>query len=479
VTAVGILTHDREASLASCVASYLANCRRYARTPEFIVADDSAAPESGVRARAALRSLQTAGGEAIRYAGLAEKKRFADALARESTVPRHIVDFALFGDKRCRRSTGANRNSLLLDTLGSLVFSVDDDTLCRTAAAPELSESVSFLRVYDPTDFWFFPDRRSALEAVHLAESDVLGAHERLLGRTLTEIDSTVELSGQVVIALHGLVGDSGMGSPRYLLTLRGPSRERLLASQTAYLSALRSREVLRTVSQPTIAASAFCMTAFFGFDNRRLLPPFFPVERNSDGIFGVMIHRYLKGSHVAFLPWILYHAPAEGRAFEGNAAWRDAESVRIADLVVASILAHRTGDMNISDEACLQRAGKYFRELGSLKLEEFEVFAGTVQRLQNLAATTLLEARLHEYDASPAFWADDVKRTIDTLRNSAAGEDYLVPRDLRARLDPDGARRLGQDLFGKFGELLEAWPVLVEAARRLQARDCRVSERV
>ena len=222
-------------------------------------------------------ALAAASDATIRYAGPAEKKRFADALVRESSVSGEIVDFALFGDRRCRLSTGANRNSLLLDTLDTLVFSVDDDTLCRTAVAPALQESVAFLSTYDRTEFWFFPDRRGALEAGRAVETDLLGRTEELLGRPLTDFESTAGLTGRVAITLPGLVGDSGMGSPRYFLTLGGPSRARLLQSHTAYLSALRSREVLRAAPQPTIAASAFCMTPFFGFDNRLLLPPSFP----------------------------------------------------------------------------------------------------------------------------------------------------------------------------------------------------------
>jgi len=476
VTVVGVVTHDREASLVACLASYLASCRRYARTPEFVVADDSARQESRARVRAALGTLEPTNGRTIRYAGLTEKKRFAEALARESSVPRDVVDFALFGDERCRLSTGANRNCLLLDTLDALVFSADDDTLCRTAVAPDLQQPVLFQRSYDPTEFWFFSDRRDALEAVPVVETDLLGRHEQFLGRTLAEIDGTEGLTGRVAITLPGLVGDSGMGSSRYFLTLSGPSRARLLESRAAYMSALRSREVLRTVPQPTIAASAFCMTTFFGFDNQKLLPPFFPVERNSDGIFGLTVHRCVKGSHVAFLPWVLCHAP-ELRAFDGNEAWTEAEGVKIADILMACILSHDTAGAHDGDAARLQRLGKYLRDLGSLTIEDFEAFVSTAQQLRNVAATTLLETRLREHGASPAFWADDVRRTIDALRQTVTRRDYLVPRDLRDGRDANSARRLAQELVLKFGALLEAWPTLVEAARRLHANDCRVSD--
>jgi hypothetical protein len=106
------------------------------------------------------------------------------------------------------------------------------------------------------------------------------------------------------------------MASPRYYLSLAGASRERLIASPNAYRSAFRSREVLRTVRRPTVSAGPFCMTTFLGFDNRLLLPPFFPVQRNADGVFGLVLQKCVNGSHVGFLPSVLLHRPVAPRAF-------------------------------------------------------------------------------------------------------------------------------------------------------------------
>jgi len=479
VTVVGVVTRDRETSLVACLASYLDNCRRHTRTAEFVIADDSSRAESRAHVRAALGTLRGTDSITLRYAGLTERKRFAAVLSKESSVPREVVEFALFGHRSCTRTTGANRNSLLLDTVDSLVLSVDDDTRCRPAAAPDSREAVSFTSAYDPTEFWFFPDRQRVLEALSASEIDLLGSHERLLGRSLATIDGTADPTGRVAITLQGLAGDSGMGSPRYFLTLRGPSRARLLSSHAAYASALQSREVLRTVPQPTIAPTAFCMTTVFGFDNRRLLPPFFPVERNSDGLFGLMVHRYVNGSHVAFLPWTLLHTPEPHRSFDRDEAWTEAAGINIADILIASILSHNAGDESESDEARLTRLGRYFRDLGSLTPADFWAFVGTTQQIRTLAATTLLETHLREHAAAPVFWADDVKRMIATLRETATRGDYVVPRDLREGRDESRARVLTRELVSRYGELLEAWPALVESARRLHAKGRRVSEPV
>jgi len=63
------------------------------------------------------------------------------------------------------------------------VLSVDDDTRCRIGEPPDREDTVTAFAGYDPTEFWFFPDRAGALESVASVDDDVLGRHEALLGQ--------------------------------------------------------------------------------------------------------------------------------------------------------------------------------------------------------------------------------------------------------------------------------------------------------
>jgi len=479
IDTVGIVTRDRLPSLVACLESYLGNCRRHARSPEFVVTDDSPGEEAAGRTKAALRILAERFSTRLRYAGPKEKLRFAAALAAESAVSSEIIHFALFGDPRCDRTTGANRNSLFLDTAGSLLLAVDDDTSCRIAEAPERAAALAFDSGYDPSEFWFFPDRALAAQSVSFVDVDILGCHEALLGSDVAGLGAPEESTGTVAMTLNGLLGDSGMASPRYYLALTGVSRDRLVASPQAYRSALESREILRFAPQPTISSGPFCMTTFLGLDNRVLLPPFFPVQRNSDGIFGLMLRKCLDGSRTAFLPWILLHAPEPPRMFTPEDLWADAEAVRMPDVVMAGILSHDASSGHFSAATRLSGLGKHLQWLGSLSSTDFEARLRTVQQFRNFAFITLLQSQLRTHAASPDFWADDVRRMIDLMSRAPAAEDYLVPRDLRQGRDVGTARELGRELIGKFGELLEAWPALVAAATRVRAKGCRLSESV
>ncbi len=471
IDVVAIVTCDRPARVIDCLAGYAANCRRYERRPELLVVDDSKSPDAEHRVRPSLVKLAREHALAVRYASASDRRRFADVLAAESGVPVEIVRFALLGDSRCELSVGANRNGLLLDTIGGCVFSADDDTSCRLAAAPDAGEHLTFMPSGDPTEFWFYPDQSAAVDALADTDADLLAPHERLLGRST----DGPAAGAPVALTMNGLAGDSGMASPRYYLSLTDPSRARLVASEEAYRGGFTSRGVIRTVRQPTICAESFVMTTFFGFDNRELLPPFVPVQRNSDGVLGVMLPRCIAGSRVAFVPWTLRHLPVEPRGYSTEDLWIGAEHVRFSDVVIDGILAH-SAVAAPSRSAAITQLGAHLRQLGELPLGAFETHVRSVQGFRTAAFTTLLSQRLLTYRDMPPYWASDVRRVIERMDKARLSETLVVPRDLRAQHDTETARRLSQDLVAMFGRLLEAWPAIVDASARLRAAGIRLS---
>jgi hypothetical protein len=350
-----------------------------------------------------------------------------------------------------------------------LFLSVDDDTRCRIGV-PDGDPQVTSFAGYDPTEFWFFPDRRRALEAVAVVDADVLGCHEAILGRRLADDTGT-----GVRITLQGIVGDSGMASARYYLGLQGDSRARLVESAESYRSAFRSREIVRAVRRPTVADSPFCMTTCIGFDNRVLLPPFFPVQRNADGIFGLMLQRYRDGHRTGFLPSVVAHQPDPPRLFATDELWSDSAGIRMADIVMACLLAHNRAGANCTTNS-LVGLGRFLQELAALPPADFEARVRTVQQLRTLAFVTLLENQLRLHDSTPTFWAEDVRSLIALLWRSTRADDAIVPRDLRDTAGAEAALRLCQELIGRFGQLLEGWPTIVDAARRLRAEGRRLT---
>jgi hypothetical protein len=216
-------------------------------------------------------------------------------------------------------------------------------------------------------------------------------------------------------------------------------------------------------------------MSYAMGLDNRNLLPPFFPVKRNSDGVFGALLRRCFPQSLTGHVPIAVLHEPPEVRQFPRDQVWRDGALFEVADLLFRIM-----GDFDfgpVSDPARrLRMLGRYIAEAGSADLEAFEEFVRF--RLWGLARSRtqgILET-LKRHEFQPSYWADDCRRHIEAYTNAITQPDYVIPQDLLDGRSPEEARRLSQRLVRRFGELLAAWPDIVEAAKSLRARGIRAA---
>ena len=108
--------------------------------------------------------------------------------------------------------------------------------------------------------------------------------------------------------------------------------------------------------------------------------------------------------------------------------------------------------------------------ELGSISIRDFEEFL-RVQAWRTVSVfINLMEDRLAKCGASPEYWANDVRRYIKILRESAARKDYCIPLDLMQQHSASEAQELSQKLIFKFGQLLYWWAHMVEVTKSLKA---------
>lgn len=489
ILTIGLLTRNRPELLRLCLTSYIENCNRHSKKVEFIVVDDSEQPTVREATRGMLGSLAQKYGRRIVYAGFEEKRKYSEQLIAAGNLTPEVVNFALFDVEGCGHTVGANRNALLLHTVGDMFFSADDDTVCHLANAPQADHSqLAFFSGVDPTDFWFFPNRKTVLESVIVEDRDILGLHERVLGKNLSRCIGSCEPSqvgldqadsqflrelrsgcGKVRITMTGLCGDSGMWSPGWQLTLTGDSFARLTKSKLAYESAFNSREIIRAVKRTTISSGDFCMAYALGLDNRTLLPPFFPVYHNEDGLFASTLKVCFEGSYVAHLPWAIMHLP-EVRMYSGADVWEKPFTHSMFNVVLACLQAFNFPPGTISGEERLRALGHHLMRLGSSNLTAFEEFVRIY--LWHLRSTNikLLEDDLTNRKGAPDFWSRCIAKYIELLQQSLLEEVYRPPKDLLKGRDINEARRLTQRLILRFGELLYWWPEITAAAKNLRA---------
>jgi hypothetical protein len=498
VASLGIPTRNRVEALERCLASYVEAGFRHGRTVDYVIGDDSEHAETRRANCRVLEQLRDRYGVAMYYAGPEERSRFADTLCRHAGLPADVVSFGLLPGADHPVATGANRNALLLHAVGDMGLQVDDDTVCSVAPAPEAHGGLHLSSQPDPTQFWFFAQDEPVLPPGGFRDEDFLALHERLLGKEVgaclasrtASADRDLEAAntgffrklqagtGRVAVTAAGVVGDSGMASAVYLLTLEGASRERLLASERVYRSTLAGHQLMRAAPQATLCDGAFCMALNLGLDNRRLLPPFMPVGRNQDGIFAAILRSCFPGALQGFLPWMVQHQPPQRRRPGSVTLGQSAARVSSGQVIQALVGSFVPGPDWRDARANLRALGKTLKELGRAARADFEEVVRLHLWNQMSGLASRLAAQLNKYGRQPGFWANDVRQILAALEEALPDPHYPLPFDLSPAPGDDPPAVL-QRLIARFGGLLEIWPDMIEAARELRSRNVRLARRV
>jgi hypothetical protein len=486
IAALGVPTRGRAASLREALATYAEDGARHGRALEVVIADGAASEEEAAPVRAVAAEVGARYAVPVAYAGRAQRACFAAALAKRAGVPAEIAAFALLGDDRFPLSGGANRNALLLCSVGDLCLQVDDDTRCHLTGPPDPLPGLEVGSADDLAELWCIHAGRGAP-----ATRGFAALHEALLGRAAGDCEGRAEgvdlgdatgmlfrrleaRGGRVLVTRSGSAGDAGTGSMAHALALEGRSRERLLASEAIYRRALSSRQVIRVSPRAVVGDGAALMAMAIGLDARAVLPPFAPVQRNADGLLGAVLRRCYHDALIGYVPWAVEHAPPEARETSPEAFWASFGALGANDVIRLLVFAARVEPDREDPGRSLRALGEVLSRWGSLPLADFEEIA-RVQALRGRSLDlALFDDALRRHRRSPAFWARDVDRALALFRESVTRPSLAYAADLTAALGEDGGRAASKDLVRRYGELLRAWPDLWEAARELRAEGVR-----
>jgi hypothetical protein len=482
---VAVITGDRPASLANCLRSYR---ERYGADIELIVFDDSA--DAATRTENRRVAAQAAAGGRILYAGEEEKRQLVTELAARSGVEADVARAAVAEFDGCPWHTGANRNAALLDAAGSAVLMVDDDTTARVTYPADASDRLRLSSRYDPWAVHFFSRVEDALDAAEWQDPDLLAWHRRFLGKSpaacafgpaarggplpldadgialdLNEADAALIAAfsrgrGRVVVTSAGVAGDSGMGLPLYFLWLQGSAREQLLED---YESHRVTRAVHRGADVATVSNTPLLMTTHVAFDVRATIPPFSPVLRNEDGVFGDLLRTCAPESYIAFLPWRVEHIPPEARAVDFDQALHSIMRVRANDIICDLARVYEPAPGVMDPAIRLSAFGRYLAALGAMPpadfdaLVRYQIIAAVGRRIEGLSRI------IAQNSGQPEQWAEDCA-TVMTEGLRVLTEDALVVADIPDTATDERHRRF-QRLVYRFGRLIDAWPALLQAA--------------
>jgi hypothetical protein len=418
--------------------------------------------------------------------GINDTRRLSNNLTKAG-FEKEVVQFGLHGlGEQQLVSIGASRNLLLLATAGEFFLSIDDDTVCEFACAPDFrpklaSDTRQISTDDDPAEVWSYPDRESLMSDVELFQIDFVRSHEELIDWPATdsrESDQTSRggsdqnpsqlqpRSCQVMTTANGVFGDCAWGSPSRYLFVSDSSFDRLTRSQRSYSTGLTSREMLRVSTSPTITRGAdHWMSTAFAANNRSLLPPFMPVGRGEDVVFARLLKKIEPRAYFGHVPWAILHAPLESRRFWPGEVLRSAATTDLREMFCA-LIGGIVDSQNKGAASAIRNLGQALVEIANQPADDFRFLLWQYSRSAVKASMTLLEKRAKRFKGLGTPWEDDIRKYIDLVAASWTEPSAAIPAELLATGSITDATELSQKLVRLYGRFLSIWPDMVDIAR-------------
>lgn len=471
ISSIGIPTRTRPASLNRCLTSILDNTQRFNREAELWVIDDS----TDAPIQLANQEIIASHRANIRYVDRAIRANLAKTLAHKTGVPESVIQFALLGNNLHPDAYGAFRNTLLLLTAGQLTIQTDDDTECRITKSPNYKDQLTLSSANDPKEYVFVPGQEEALAPLVFETYDLLGIHEQLLGKRLQAITSEstpdfFDTSEHFLVRMQlpqarisstflGIAGDSGMEGHTFRLFQKNEAFERLIASEASFAEQMTTRWTRKGVDSPTISSGSFCMSTHMGLDNRQLLPPFMPVLRNEDGVWGAIRSTCFPHYFSGYLPFYIPHLPPEqrpGHAFRTSIRKRFVRTNDLMTQLIWHFYDARSGNLS------LESLGNELVVLGQESDNRFWSRLRTISRATSKRIADFAERQLAERPHAPDFWREAVETYLLSIRTYNSREG--VPTDLFSTNEKRIA--LLKHVVTSYGDLLMHWETLWDYCR-------------
>lgn len=483
ISAVAIPTRNRAAALRRCLESLLDNLAQHNREPRIIVVDSStcqSAIDENSQSICDVMHLRHAK-PAILHVTPGDVEYLIQDISRRAGIDQSIVAFSLKGMPDVNACTGASRNVHLLHTQGKFTITIDDDIICRTFGDPLPSPAkLIYGNTYARTSF--YSDQASVEQALHSRDIDLLGAHEAVLGQSLD--DCTNRVQAELQLATEGALLELralDLGAARIRTTVMGvagtittdspiKSYFRALADGSCIPDNESHHKTLLTAGQTITRASAYLigrrmLTSSYclGLDNSVLLPPWLPVLRSQDLVFGALLNVSRMHDLACLLPWSVLHDRPEGRSFSREGARRRFGQVNGGELIhelIDSLGKQATPSENTS----LFDVGEYLMEFASGNPNSFRTKAKDLGLRVIHHRLQFLESVLFETASCASYIREDVGAAIQSIRRDMASHDYSATPDLQERRQ-DASMAL-QAIITQYGQLMKCWNDIAEAAR-------------
>jgi hypothetical protein len=240
-----------------------------------------------------------------------------------------------------------------------------------------------------------------------------------------------------------------------------------MMSSEEALETALAARETVRIARQIEITHGCAFMTYCCALANSEALPPFMPLGRNTDGLFGVMLEVCDSTSFSAQLPHGVIHDSGRSPSYlPGFVA--SASETRMADVLIELTHAWATPGVGRPGDMPLTGVGRRLLDFAALAPDDFlESFVSAVVELRRpeLEEANRVQSEIVE---PPSHWRDAVLAYSSTCVSHMTTPEWYLPVEFKDAAGLHNGFAALQSLVRNFGDLLNAWPHLWSASHRL-----------
>ena len=484
---VAIITWERPEALERLLASIVSNCSTK-KLHHLYVIDDSRKTENISQNQALVKKFAAEIETPLKYFGQDEQQSLLDHLAKR--LPEHENAIRFLADQskwRDHWTSGLARNLALLLSCGRRLVMMDDDTLCDVYDPARPKPDITFSD--EPREADFFANEKGWMARHQPMNPDPVDRHMQCLGLTFSEaldvlgknhlkpagftnattlLTSELHADSPVVVTECGSLGCPGTGSNTWLPDMAPASLKRMLASEKKTNDAINTRFVWVGRNQPHFAPRPN-MSANTGFDNRQLLPPYLPITRGEDQLFGYLLDFIFPSAVTLDYAWAVPHLPIPLRE------WLDKDRDFTPGHSFPRFFFEKVMDQK---SACLahspiKRLGVLSAWFNELAAASSDTLAAMYREARLRTTSTKLQhmsSLLAAGGSSPTEWQDYLKNGIGQLNiamDQASLPDFPVkglPREM------DGAELISfwQEVWAGFATALNAWPEIRKVAAEI-----------
>lgn len=484
---VAILTWERPEALERLLESIAANCVT-AGFHRLYVIDDSRKAENISQNQIVTERFASKTSSPLHYFGRLEQQSLLSQLEKKLPAHENAIRFLIDPARWTGYwSTGLARNLALLLSCGRHLVMLDDDAICEVYDPPYQKPDITFSD--NPREAEFYGNEQEWAYLKQAINPDPISRHMQCLGLTFPEALnklgqnhlkpagfagatalelSELQLDSTVLTTECGSLGCPGTSNNTWLPDMARTSLKRMLTSGEKTTHALGSRKVWSGRNQPHFAPRSN-MSQITGFDNRKMLPPYLPIKRGQDRLFGNMLDFIHPLSVTLDYPWAVPHSPSPERQWQDrDLNFRPGDSFPrfFVDKIIeskSSCQAKLPGDR-------LSFLAAWFDDLSATDADSLISLYRDNRLRHNSERVHHLTALVAESETTPVNWQNYLRNGISQLSGDlefTSREDFET-RGWPADMETDELISFWKDVWGGFATALNVWPQIRSAAAEI-----------